>query len=100
MDIKDVTNNIAHLTEYQIDQRLEVLMRQSPYYRNLAGPHKELIMGILKEYKALIRRQIDITEMKVNRDMYQLYENRIKLNLTQYDIDNLRKILETFRGQH
>jgi len=100
MDIQDVTKNLAHLTEYQIDQRLEILMRQSPYYRNLAGPHKDLIMGIFKEYKSLIRRQIDITERKVDHDVYELYENRVKLGLTQYDIDNFRKILESFKGQH
>jgi len=98
MDFQDVTQNLKDQTNYRIEQRLEEMMRTNPSYRNLDEGNRELILNLLKKYKDKARRGIASSEYTIRQDMYHLYENRLKLNLTYNDLDQIRELLQSFKS--
>lgn len=98
MDIKELLKDIKNLTEYQIDQRLEHLIHSNSSFSNLNSENKEVVLKMIKEYKAIIKRGHPVTGEKIREDMYDLYQKRLSLKLSQTDLDRIRKILEAFRG--
>lgn len=98
MDLNDVTKDMANQTDYRITQRMEELMRTNPNYRNLDGANRELVMNIIRKYKEKIRKGIKPSGLTVREDKYHLYENRVKLGLTTYDLDQINKLLDSFLG--
>jgi len=98
MDIKDVLKNIKATTSYQVEQKLDHLVRTSPHFNNLSETNKDLVLDLMKEYKDHIRRGIPISALKVREEMYHLYQNRLKLKLTKNDLDDIREILNAFRS--
>ena len=61
------------------------------------GKSKDKTLDIIKKYKEKRRRGIKISGRTIRRDTYQLYKNRLSLGLTLNDLDDLRKLLETFK---
>ncbi|HNX11067.1 MAG TPA: hypothetical protein PKI61_02910 [bacterium] len=98
MDIQDLMKNIKNLTEYQIEERLEHLIHSNYHFSNLSSDNKEIVLNLLKEYKAIIRNGREITATKIREDMYDLHQKRLSLNLSQTDLDQIKKILEAFRA--
>lgn len=98
MDIQDLLKDIQHLTDYQINQRLEHLINTNSHFSHLSSDNKRLVMKLLDDYKSLVRRGIAVTEEKIHRDTYNLYQKRLSLKLTQDDLNDIKKILEAFRA--
>lgn len=98
MDLKDVTKNLSDQTNYRIEQRLMEMMRSNPKYRNLDGENRELILKLIEKYKAKAREGIKSSEYTIKEDMYHLYQNRLKLNLTYNDLDQIRDLLFSFKS--
>lgn len=96
MDLKDITKNLTDQTDYRITQRMEELMRTNPNYKNLDGANRELILSLIKKYKEKIRKGIKPSGLTVREDKYHLYENRVKLGLTPYDLEQINKLLDGF----
>ncbi len=96
MDLKDITKNLTDQTDYRITQRMEELMRTNPNYKNLDGANRELVLSLIKKYKEKIRKGIKPSGLTVREDKYHLYENRIKLGLTPYDLEQINKLLDGF----
>jgi len=96
MDLKDITKNLTSQTDYRITQRMEELMRTNPNYKNLDGANRELVLGLIKKYKEKIRQGLKPSGLTVREDKYHLYENRIKLGLTHYDLEQINKLLDVF----
>jgi len=98
MNIQDLLKDIKNLTEYQIDQRLEHLINTNPSFSNLNSGNKAVVMELLQEYKSIIKRGHPVTGEKIRGDMYNLHQKRLSLNLSQTDLDQIKKILEAFRA--
>ncbi|MFA6194225.1 MAG: hypothetical protein WC719_00575 [Patescibacteria group bacterium] len=96
MDLKDVTKDLTSQTDYRITQRMEELMRTNPNYKNLDGANRELVLSLIKKYKEKIRKGIRPSGLTVREDKYHLYENRVKLGLTHYDLEQINKLLDGF----
>ncbi len=96
MDLKDITKNLTSQTDYRLTQRMEELMRTNPNYKNLDGANRELVLGLIKKYKEKIRQGLKPSGLTVREDKYRLYENRIKLGLTEYDLAQINKLLDGF----
>ena len=45
-----------------------------------------------------MRRGISISSLTIRRDMYRLYKDRIELNLSKSDLDDLRDLLASFKS--
>ncbi|MFA5109442.1 MAG: hypothetical protein WC458_02785 [Patescibacteria group bacterium] len=98
MDFKDVTKNLKDQTDYRLSQRLEEMMRVNPNFKNLDAGNRELIFDLLKKYKDKARRGLKTSGYTVREDMYHLYQNRLKLKLTERDLDQIRELLESFKA--
>lgn len=98
MDLKDVTKDLAHQTNYRITQRMEEMMRTNPNYKNLDGENKEIVMELIRKYKEKIRHGLRPSALTVREDKYHLYQNRIKLGLTSYDLEQINKLLDGFKN--
>ncbi|NCN99910.1 hypothetical protein GW920_02200 [Candidatus Falkowbacteria bacterium] len=97
MDLKDVTEDLSNQYNYRIEQRLEEMMRTNPNYKNLDRHNRELILDLIKKYKEKIRKGIKPSRLTVREDKYYLHQNRIKLGLTYRDLEQINKLLESFK---
>ncbi len=98
MDIKDVLKDVGNLTDYRLEQRLDEMIRKNPSYNHLDKKNQALLLDLLDKYKEKVRKGIRISGFSIRKDMYRLYRNRIKLNLTKMDLDAIRKILKSFKN--
>lgn len=98
MDIKDVLKNVEDLTDYRLERRLDEMIRKNPSYRHLDHNNQELLLDLLKKYKEKVRRGIRVSGFSIRKDMYRLYRNRLKLDLTKNDLDHIRSILNNFKS--
>jgi len=98
MDLKDVTKDLTEQTAYRIEQRFKEMLRTNPRYRNLNAGNRQLILDLIAKYKDKIRHGIAPSAYTIREDMYHLYENRLKLNLTYNDLDQIRELLASFKG--
>jgi len=96
--LQDITKDLSEQTDYRIEQRLQELLRTNPRYKNLDAANRDLILGLIKKYKEKKREGIKTSQLVVRRDMYNLYQNRLKLKLTYNDLDQIRDLLESFCG--
>ena len=98
MDLKDVTQDMKDQTSYRIEQRMAELLRTNPHYKNLDGANRQLILDLIEKYKNKAREGIKTSDYTIREDMYHLYENRLKLNLTTNDLDQIRELLSSFKS--
>lgn len=93
MDLIKVSNDLKNQTDYRLEQRFLEMMRSNPNYRNLSTDNRETILDLLKKYKDKKRHGMKVSELSVRRDMYRLYQSRIKLGLTKRDLDQIKDLL-------
>lgn len=98
MDFSDVTKNLIDQTDYRIHQRMEEMFRTNPRFKNLDAGNRELIFGLIKKYKEKMRQGLKPSAYTIQKDTYRLYENRIKLNLTENDLRQIRELLGSFKA--
>jgi len=98
MDFSDVTKNLIDQTDYRIHQRMEEMFRTNPRFQNLDAGNRELVFGLIKKYKEKMRHGIIPSAYTIQKDTYNLYENRIKLNLTINDLKQIRDLLGSFKA--
>ena len=97
MDLKDITKDLTAQTNYRITQRMEELLRTNPRYKNLDGANRTVIMDLVKKYKDKIRQGLKPSRLTVREDKYRLYQHRVKLGLTEYDLEQINKLLDSFK---
>lgn len=97
MEIKDLLENAKDLTDRDFRRRLESLVINNYKYKNLNKENRELIMSLLKKYQSYLKKGIGISSTMIRREMYNLYRNRIKMNLDDADMKDIKEILEEFR---
>ncbi len=96
MDIKNLLKDSQNLTDYDFGQKLNKLVRDNYRYRNLNAANRRLTFDLLKKYRSYLRKGIGISYSSRQREMYKLYQNRLKLNLTEEDLKDIREILGMF----
>jgi hypothetical protein len=97
MALKQLAQDAKKMTEYQLNQKLDEFFRKNPSFKNLRN-NQELIFDLISEYKKKSRRGISISQTTVRRDMYRFYQDRVKLDLSRTDLDDLRSLLESFKS--
>jgi hypothetical protein len=97
MDIKDLLKNANNLPSYQLERRLNKLVRENYRYRNLSAKNKKLLLEYIKKYISKIKRGYSVTSETIRRDMLKFYQNREKLDLTYEDLKDFREVLNMFR---
>lgn len=97
MDLKDFLKDINDQPSYIIERKLDELIRKNYHFKNLNISNKELVLSLVKKYKEKFRHGRGISQYTINRDMYQLYRKRLKLDLTELDRKHIRQVLESFK---
>jgi len=96
MDLSDVTKDMLSQTDYRLEQRFNELIRKNPRYSHLDAGNRELIWNLIKKYKDKLRHGLKPSAYTIREDMYHLYQDRVKLNLTRRDLDKIRDLLNSF----
>ena len=97
MDIEDLLEDVKNLTNYEFERKLNKLVRDNYQYRNLSSDNKKIIFDLVKKYKPYIKKGIGISSVTIRNDLYRLYRHRLKLNLTEEDLDDIKEILGMFK---
>ena len=98
MNLQDVTQDLRNQNEYRLEQRFQKMLRTNPSYKNLSDENRDLVMELVHKYQDKIRHNQDISDYTVRHDMYRLYQNRFKMKLTIHDLDQIRDLLQGFKG--
>jgi hypothetical protein len=97
MDVKDLMDNVSELTDYEFENRLNKLVRDNSRYRNLDAKNREIVLDLVKKYKTHLRKGIGISYTNIRNESYKLYKNRLKLDLTEADLKDIKEILGMFK---
>ncbi len=97
MDLQDFEKDINDEPSYIVERKLNELIRKNYHFEHLSQSNKELVLDLVKKYKEKIRTGIGVSQLVINREMYKLYQNRYKMELTEVDRDHIRDILESFK---
>lgn len=97
MSLSEIAQKAKGMTEYRLDQKLDEFFRKNPSFKYLAD-NQDLVFDLIKKYKEKSRKGIAISGLSVREDMYHLYQNRLKFDLTKRDLDQLRDLLEDFKS--
>jgi hypothetical protein len=96
MDLEELLEDAQNLTSYEFEQKLNKLVRENYRYRNLSSKNKQIILDLVRKYKPYLRSG-GVSSSTVRNDIYRLHKNRLKLDLTEEDLDDIREILEMLR---
>ena len=80
----------------KFSQKLNSLVRTNYRYSNLDEGNKKVALGIIKKHLSEIHRGIGISSLVARQEMYRLHQNRVKMNLTEEDLKDIRELLELF----
>jgi hypothetical protein len=97
MDAKDLMSNAVHLTDNEFEQKLNRLIRENFRYQNLDQKNREVVMDLFKKYKKKIRDGVGISTDTLENEMHHLFQERLKLNLTEEDLKDIKEILWMFK---
>jgi len=97
MDIKDLIKDAKNLSSRELERKLSELVRENYKYRNLNSDNKEVVMDLIKKYSSKVRRGVGVSSFVIRKDMYNLNRKRLKIDLTEEDLDDIRDILNEFR---
>lgn len=97
MEIKDLIKNAKDLSSYELERKLNELVRENYKYQNLSSDNREIVMDLIKKYKDKVRRGVGVSSFVIRKDIYDLNRKRLKLDLTEEDLDDIREILNEFK---
>lgn len=97
MDVEDLMENASHLTDYEFGQKLNKLIRDNHRYRNLDSKNRDVVKELFKKYKKKIREGVGISSYSIRDEMYRLNRDRLKKELTEEDLKDIKEILEEFK---
>lgn len=97
MDIKALLANAKNLTSEELLRKINSLTRDDYRYGNLDEKNKKIILNLIKKHIGNIRDGLGISSAVLENESYRLYQNRIKLGLSEEDLKDIKEILGLFR---
>jgi len=97
MNLQDVTSNFTHQNNERILKRFNDMIATNPRYRNLSESNQKILLDLLKKYKEILRKGLKPSRLMIRDDKYHLYQNRIKLGLSETDLDQIKNLLDSFK---
>ncbi len=96
MALNKLSEKIKKTPSHLLARRLDSFIRRNRSYKNLEKDDRKVLLDILKNYKEKSRRGYSISRHQVRRDMYKLHHQRLRLDLSRADLEDIRKILKAF----
>lgn len=97
MDPKKFIDDFKNLPSDQFRRKLNEVFRTKSCYANLDEKNKKTIFDLLDKHKDKIRSGYGIPPDTLRRESYKLYQDRIKLGLTDEDLKDVKEILGMFK---
>lgn len=97
MDIQELLASAKTQTFDRFEQKLNTLIRENYRYKNLDEHNRKIVLDIIKKHLPDIHNGIGISSMVREREAYKLYEDRIKLGLSEEDLKDIKEILGLFK---
>lgn len=99
MNIEDLLKDAINLTDKEFEIRLNSLVRENHSFRNLDYENKKVVVEIFRRFKSRLRRGMGISNRAVRNESRKLYRKREELNLTEADLNDIKKIMRGFQGK-
>jgi len=97
MELEEVLKNMAHEPDYIWERKFNELIIKNHNFYNLSEENKRLIKDLIKKHKPMIRKYGGISSVTIREENYHLFQNRIKLHLTEEDLKEIKQILDYFK---
>ncbi|KKR91838.1 MAG: hypothetical protein UU95_C0036G0004 [Parcubacteria group bacterium GW2011_GWC2_42_12] len=97
MDIQELLASAKTQTFDLFERKLNTLIRENYHFSNLDEHNRKVVLEIVKKHLANIRNGYGISSTVMQRETYKLYQNRIKLKLTEQDLADIKEILGLFK---
>lgn len=97
MNLQDVTSDFVHQNNEIILKRFNNMIATNPRYHNLSEDNQKIILDLLKKYKDILKKGLKPSSLMIKEDKYRLYQNRIKLGLSEVDFVQIKKLLDSFK---
>ena len=97
MDIQELLASAKTQTFDRFEQKLNSLIRENYRFSNLDEANRKIVLDIIKKHLGEIHNGTGISSVTLRNEEYRLYENRIKLKLTESDLDDIKEILNLFK---
>ena len=94
----DFVKDLGHTTDYNIKRRLNKLVRDNYRYQNWDESNKKVVLDLVKKFKPYLRKGIKISERTIRDESYRLWQNKLKLGLTEEDLKDIKEFLRGLRG--
>ncbi|MEI6596734.1 MAG: hypothetical protein WCL13_00790 [bacterium] len=97
MDIQELLASAKTQTFDRFAQKLNSLVRENYNFSNLNESNRKIILDIIKKHIGEIHNGMGISSVTLRNEEYKLYQNRLKLKLTEHDLEDIKKILGLFK---
>jgi hypothetical protein len=97
MDIQELLASAKTQTFDRFEQKFNSLVRENYHFRNLDEGNRKIVLDIIKKHIGEIHRGMGISSITLKNEAYRLYQNRIKLKLSEEDLADIKKILGLFK---
>lgn len=94
MNMSDFTKDLGHITDYDIKRRLNKLVRDNYRYKNWDESNKKVVLDLVKKFKPYLRKGIKISAGTIRDESYRLWQNRLKLGLSEEDLKDIKEFLK------
>ena len=97
MEIDELLASAKTQTFDRFSQKLNSLIRLNYRFSNLDESNRKIVLDIIKAHMSNIHNGLGISSTVSQREVYKLHQNRVKLNLTEEDIRDIKEILALFK---
>ena len=97
MDIQELLATAKEQIFDRFAQKLNSLVREDYKFRNLDEANREIVLAIIKKHLGDIHNGQGISSVVLERESYKLYQDRLKLKLTEEDLKDIKEILRLFK---
>ncbi len=81
----------------RFELRLNDFLRYKSEFKNISGENKKIVLSLIKKHLSDIRNGIGISDYVIRQEMYKLHEDRLKLGLSEDDLEDIKEILNLFK---
>jgi hypothetical protein len=97
MNLDDLIANFKDEPTWKFEQKLNELIRTNSKFFNLRDGNKKIILNFIKKYADNIRLGRGIPDYSLREESYHLYQQRVKLGLSDNDLEDIKEILRLFK---
>lgn len=96
MEIQDLFESAKNESSDRFKMKFSNFLYEHPQYSNLSQSNKKIIIDLVHKHIDAIRDGRGISDYIIEHETHDLYEKRLKLNITEKDLEDIREIMHLF----